>query len=82
MAKTPRLLDQWGNPIETALLAEELAAPTLGGVRNIWSESVLSGLTPISMANTLKQAGRGFPDQFFVLAEEMEERDLHYGSVL
>lgn len=82
MAKTPRILDQWGNPIETALLAEELAAPTLGGVRNIWSESVLSGLTPIGMANTLKQAARGFPDQFFVLAEEMEERDLHYGSVL
>ncbi|OKP69619.1 hypothetical protein BTE77_27915 [Ensifer adhaerens] len=82
MAATPRLIDQWGNPIESKTLTHEIAAPTLGGVRNVWSETVLSGLTPLSMAELLRQAGRGYPDNFFVLAEEMEERDLHYGSVL
>jgi phage gp29-like protein len=82
MARTPRLLDQWGNPIETGILTQEIAAPTLGGIRNVWTETVISGLTPVSMAEMLRQAGRGYPDRFFVLAEEMEERDLHYGSVL
>lgn len=82
MAQTPRIVDQWGNPIQAQLLTQEVAAPTLGGVRNVWSETVLSGLDPLSMAEVLRQAARGYPDRFFVLAEEMEERDMHYGSVL
>ncbi|WP_273792388.1 DUF935 domain-containing protein [Brucella anthropi] len=82
MATTPKIVDQWGNPISTALLTQEIAGPTMGSVRNIWSESILSGLDPVSMAEILRQAANGFPDRFFVLAEEMEERDLHYRSVL
>lgn len=82
MAQTPRIIDQWGNPVQSQSLTQEIAAPTLGGVRNVWSETVLSGLNPMSMAEVLRQAARGYPDRFFVLAEEMEERDMHYGSVL
>ena len=82
MADMPKIIDQWGNPIKAQNLLQEVAAPALGSVRSVWSESVLSGLDPVSMAEVLRQAGRGYPDRFFVLAEEMEERDLHYGSVL
>lgn len=82
MAESPRIIDQWGNPISTSLLKQEIAGPTTGSVRNIWTETILSGLDPISMAEILRQAANGYPDRFFVLAEEMEERDLHYRSVL
>lgn len=82
MAQMPKLIDQWGNPISTSMLKQEIAGPTTGSVRNIWTETILSGLDPISMAEILRQAANGYPDRFFVLAEEMEERDLHYRSVL
>jgi len=82
MARTPVIIDQWGNPVSTARMTQEIAAPTMGGVRSVWSETVLSGLNPIGMAEVLAQAARGYPDRFFALAEEMEERDMHYGSVL
>lgn len=77
-----KLMDQWGMPIKTSLLKEEMAAPTTSSVRNIWTETIMSGLNPISMAEILSQAANGYPDRFFILAEEMEERDLHYRSVL
>lgn len=82
MSQASRIIDQWGNPVSTSMLKQEIAGPTTGSVRNIWSETILSGLDPISMAEILRQAANGYPDRFFVLAEEMEERDLHYRSVL
>lgn len=82
MARPPRIVDQWGNPINTTALTREFAAPSLGSVRSVWTESVVTAMDPIGMAQVLRQAGRGWPDRFFTLAEEMEERDLHYRSVL
>jgi len=82
MARTPMITDQWGNPVSTKALTREFAAPTFASVRSVWSQSVLSGLDPIGMAEVLHQAGQGYPDRFFTLAEEMEERDMHYRSVL
>jgi len=82
MASTPQIIDQWGNPVSTKQLQQEVAAPTLGGVHSVWSPTVISGLTPIGLAEILRAAARGYPDQFFALATEMEERDLHYAAVL
>jgi len=82
MAKRPVIVDQWGNPVSSHRLTQEVAAPTMGSVRNVWSDSVIAGLDPAGMAEMLRAAGRGWPDRFFLLAEEMEERDLHYASVL
>ncbi|MCC5780764.1 DUF935 domain-containing protein [Nitratireductor sp. B36] len=82
MASPPRIIDQWGNPVSTRNLKEEVAAPTMGSVRSVWSETIIAGLDPAGMASVLNQAGRGWPDRFFTLADEMEERDLHYRSVL
>ncbi|EGG93501.1 Mu-like prophage FluMu protein [gamma proteobacterium IMCC1989] len=62
-------------------LSSELAGPTT--VRNLWgSGSVASGLTPQKLANILKAASEGDTDAYLTLAEEMEERDPHYSSVL
>lgn len=44
--------------------------------------SVASGLTPARLASVLRRAAEGDARDYFILAEEMEERDLHYSSVL
>ncbi len=77
-----RILDQFGRPIEYDKLTEELAAPRLTGVRQVWHNSVASGLTPGRLASILQAAAEGSAHDYLTLAEEMEERDLHYASVL
>ncbi|WP_321367607.1 DUF935 domain-containing protein [uncultured Desulfuromusa sp.] len=76
------LVDQYGRPIKTGELTKEIAAPTLAGIRTLWDSSVASGLTPVGLAGLLMDAAQGDHDAFLTLAEEMEERDLHYGSEL
>jgi phage gp29-like protein len=80
--KAPQVLDAYGRPIRVAKLPERLAEPGLTGVRQIWAGSVAGGLTPVRMAAILRNCDQGQLDDFLVLAEEMEERDPHYLSVL
>ncbi|MDU9022159.1 DUF935 domain-containing protein [Pseudomonas corrugata] len=77
-----RILDQHGRPIDFGQLTQELAAPRLTGVRQVWHSSVASGLTPERLASILQGAVEGQAHDYLTLAEEMEERDLHYASVL
>lgn len=78
-----RLVDQYGNPIKRGQLTKEVAAPSLAGVRQAWnSDAVASGLTPYRLASLLQSAAEGDADDFLTLAEEMEEREPHYSSVL
>lgn len=77
-----KIVDQHGRPIQLDQLTEELAAPRLTGVRQVWHSSVASGLTPQRLANILQAAAEGNAHDYLTLAEEMEERDLHYASVL
>lgn len=64
-------------------LAEEIAKPSLTGVRRAWSpESMVAGLTPDRLAGIIRRANEGDLDALLTLAEEMEERDPHYASVL
>ncbi|WP_353613023.1 DUF935 domain-containing protein [Mangrovibacter phragmitis] len=44
--------------------------------------SVASTLSPARLAGVLRNAVEGDVREYFILAEEMEERDLHYASVL
>ncbi len=67
---------------ERETLKEEIARPELVGVRAFWDQSIASGLTPERMATILRNAIRGDHRFFLELAEEMEERDPHYFSVL
>lgn len=76
------IVDQYGRPIQYDKLTEELAAARTTGIRQIWHSSVASGLTPQRLANILQSAAEGSALDYLTLAEEMEERDLHYASVL
>ncbi len=63
-------------------LTQEIAKPEMTGVRTLWDVSVASGLTPSRLAELLREAVRGDHRFYLELAEEMEERDTHYLSVL
>lgn len=70
------------SPSERRKLSEEEARPELTGVRTLWDQSIASGLTPERLAGLLRGAVRGDHRPYLELAEEMEERDAHYFSVL
>lgn len=76
------LYDYLGRPVRTRELTREQAAPTLTGVRTIWNDSYASGLTPQKLASLLTAAADGDHHTYLTLAEEMEERDLHYAAEL
>lgn len=75
------LVDQYGRPIERRALATEQASP-IGGVRDVWYDSQATGLTPSKLATILKGLREGEIADFITLADEMEEREPHYASVL
>lgn len=77
------LLDAYGRPIDRSLLTKEKAAPTVTGVRTPYSGGhPAAGLTPPRLAHLLREAINGDPQRYLELAEDMEERDLHYTGVL
>jgi phage gp29-like protein len=78
-----KLLDAYGREVDSGRLMEEQAAPSMTGVRNIYSGMHPSaGLTPERLAQILHEAEFGDPFPYLELAEEMEEKDLHYLAVL
>lgn len=77
-----KIIDQWGNPVNSAMLKKEQAAPTVMGVRRPNIEHQASGLTPGKLARLLRTSLQGDPQAYLELAEDMEERDLHYAGVL
>ncbi len=79
---TSRILGPDGLPIEKRLLAEEVAAPTVAGVRRVHEERVATGMTPDRLARIMHSAAEGNARDYLTLAEEMEERYLHYASQL
>ncbi len=76
------ILDHRGRPLEMEKLGEELAAPEIAGVRSAWYESTSNTLTPERLAEVILAAEANDIQAFLTLAEEMEERDLHYADVL
>ena len=70
-------------PIEQAMtLTAQVAAPALGSARSILTGHPADNLTPDRLAVLLRGAEDGDPESYLELAEQMEERDLHYLSVL
>ncbi len=82
MAKIPQLVDQFGQPIDRSRLLEEQAAPSLASVRNIIAGHPAEGLTPTRLGQLLRASEQTEPIPYLELAEQMEERDLHYLGVL
>ena len=78
-----RILGPDGRPIDKAVLTEEFATASVTGVRNVWNyNSVANNLTPQRLAQLLRGAVQGDHIDYLTLAEEMEDRDMHYFSVL
>lgn len=77
-----KLLDQYGRPVELTRLRQVQAEPTVSGVRSILSGHPAQGLTPARLTRLLHMAEQGDATAYLELAEEMEEKDLHYLSVL
>lgn len=76
------LYDHLDRPIKSNQLTKDIAFPSIAGVRNVWQTSVANALTPTTLANILLQVDQGDTLSYLTLAEEMEERDMHYASVL
>jgi len=76
------LYDAYNRPVRTQELTREHAAPSLTGVRTLWNDTVASGLTPARLALLLREAAEGEHNAYLTLAEEMEERELHYACEL
>lgn len=77
------LYDAYNRPVQKKILSQEIARPSMTGVRSLWNYSYVSGgLTPERLATLLRNAAEGDADAYLSLAEEMEEKDLHYASVL
>lgn len=78
----PPLILPDGRPLVREGLDREIAAPSRASVRTIQSGHPAQGLDPRKLAGLLRQAEDGDAVAYFELAEEMEEKDLHYLSVL
>ncbi len=77
------LYDSNGREVDTGKLREEQAGASMTGVRNSFAGMYPSvGLTPERLAQILREAEAGDPYRYLELAEEMEEKDLHYLAVL
>ncbi|WP_199520140.1 DUF935 domain-containing protein [Fulvimarina endophytica] len=76
------ILDQYGKPIKSAELKKPAAGPTLGGVRQVITGHPADGLTPRRLAAIHQAAADGDPLRYLELAEDIEERDLHYLGVM
>lgn len=81
-ASPPGLVDHLGRPLRAEQMRQEVAGPTTAGVRSIVTGHPADGLTPERLAQLLKAAEQGDATAYLELAEQMEEKDLHYLSVL
>jgi phage gp29-like protein len=82
MARPPVIIDQYGRPVQRAALKQEIAGPTVTGVRSPVSGYPGDGLNPRRLASIMRDADQGEPLRYLELAETIEERDLHYAGVL
>ncbi|WP_153448469.1 DUF935 domain-containing protein [Vibrio algicola] len=79
------ILDANGKPfkVEQEVLSEDIARAYTTSVRNPRPSSVASTLTPQRLGTLMRAVVDGTDlEAFMTLAEEMEERDLHYAAQL
>ena len=76
------LLDAFGQPVDLGQLKREHAAPSLTSVRQVISDHPSTGLTPQRLARLLRASEAGDATAYLELAEDMEEKDLDYRSLL
>lgn len=76
------LVDHRGQPLRREVMTREVAGPTIGSVRSPISGYPADGMTPVRLAQILRAADMGSPLAYFELAEQVEERDLHYVGIM
>lgn len=79
------IVDVHGKPLKAdkTVLSEDIAKAYTTSVRNPRPASVASSLNPLRLAGLLRSVVDGNnPQDYMTLAEEMEERDLHYAAQL
>lgn len=76
------LRDWLGRKIATKDLTEEIADARVSAGRDPFSAHPADGLGPQKLTSILRAAANGDPEAYFQLAEDIEERDLHYAAVL
>lgn len=76
--------DAHGHPLKVnpKTLASEGEVSRVGRMSRTFDDTIASGLTPRKVPRILKAAAAGDMFDFLTLAEEMEEREPHYMSVL
>ncbi len=82
MASRPNLVGLDGVTPLRDLMAKEIAGPAMTSQRSILSGNPAAGLDPGRLAAILRGAEDGNIVDYLELAEQIEERDLHYLSVL
>lgn len=83
MRESPIIDPRTGRGFKKNDLSRHITRAQLAGIRQASpGYSVASWLTPERLAGVLNGAIDGDMDEYLVLAEEMEERDLHYASQL
>lgn len=82
MTNAPVLYGPDGQPIRREVLTQAVAGPTITGVRSPITNYPSDGLNPRRLASLLRHADQGEPLRYFELAEQIEEKDLHYTGVL
>lgn len=75
------ILDYRGQPVAVSSLTQEVARPSLTGIRQTWFAPT-GALTPTKLASIIAAVDQNEIVAYLTLAEEMEEVDLHYHSVL
>lgn len=83
----PTLVDAQGRALQRQEavrdeLSHDIAGASVMGARSIQTGHPGDGLTPERLARILRQAENGDAVAYLELAEQMEEKDLHYLSVL
>lgn len=76
------ILDQWGQAVSSQALKKPAMGATITGVRDTFDEFMAARLTPAAMARILREAALGDLQDYLTLAEEMEELETQYASVL
>ena len=69
-------------PIAAGRLLKQQGEVKIGSVRSPHRETVADILTPQKLASIMRRADSGDASAYLTLAQEMEERDPHYRSVL
>jgi phage gp29-like protein len=68
--------------IKTSNLTKEQARPSVTSILSPWRDSEADSLTPSKLGSLMRRADQGDVEAYLILAEEMEEREPHYRSVL